>query len=472
MASYAGLIECHDHIPCNDLSCKVRQFTLYQAGHLDLNKAHLDDSSCYSNDHIVAYPSTASSVGGSGGVFDSTHEGTCLTTFWKKEVNNCSNETSDVLSQDNVVDPGHVDFNSKNKSTGIWARNSKYNRVSGSAVNPICPESMSRPPEGISEDLGSCSGDHKNDNIELKAKLANGVLHDSRHTSIAAGEMSCEKSEVEDTVFSCTDQTQNTSQDGNKSPSSCKSCICENDSSSAKTMHSSITSGVLSQNSKTHLGSQAAEISGEHDLRTSGSSDLKNKCYDKKEESDVVDVSIQRAAEALINISLKNSACYRDSYAKAGLKEMENEKMEQPQYSSAKARSKEMENEKREQPQYSSDSFELIAMKLTESNVDDNSVSSKSYEVNDEGKKDFGFKLRRGRRLKDFQKEILPGLASLSRHEIQEDINIMEGVLRSREYRRMRANMATHGENQSAPVRSRRSRLNYVGRRNSSRKFN
>ncbi|KAF2313061.1 hypothetical protein GH714_008985 [Hevea brasiliensis] len=98
------------------------------------------------------------------------------------------------------------------------------------------------------------------------------------------------------------------------------------------------------------------------------------------------------------------------------------------------------------------DSFELITLNLTESNVDDNSVSSKPFEVNDMELKDLGSKLRRGRRMKDFQREILPSLASLSRHEILEDINIMEGVLRSREYRKFRAKMAVHGENCSAPV--------------------
>ena len=117
------------------------------------------------------------------------------------------------------------------------------------------------------------------------------------------------------------------------------------------------------------------------------------------------------------------------------------------------------------QPLCSFDSFELIAVNLTESNVDDNSVSSKAFEINDMEAKEFGLKLRRGRRMKDFQREILPSLTSFSKHEILEDINIMEGVLRSREYRKMRAKMAANGENWSAPVRSRRSRLGYAGRR-------
>ena len=110
-------------------------------------------------------------------------------------------------------------------------------------------------------------------------------------------------------------------------------------------------------------------------------------------------------------------------------------------------------------------SFELKAINLTESNVDDNYVSSKPFEINDMEAKEFGLKLRRGRRMKDFQREILPSLTSFSKHEILEDISIMDGILRSREYRKMRAKMAINGENWLAPMRSKRSRLGYAGRR-------
>lgn len=35
----------------------------------------------------------------------------------------------------------------------------------------------------------------------------------------------------------------------------------------------------------------------------------------------------------------------------------------------------------------------------------------------------------RGRQLKDFQKDILPGLVTLSRHEVTEDLKALEGLL-------------------------------------------
>ncbi|XP_057994218.1 uncharacterized protein LOC110631785 [Hevea brasiliensis] len=392
-------------------------------GRLNLNKVHLDDSSCCSDDRMLACPSTAGSESGPEGFTGSMQDGTCASTFQIKEATERSNEASDLFKQDNVTNLALVDFNRKNKSRDVWTRNTGIN---SSVESLVGPESMLSPPVGISEELGCYSGDQKSDSVELKPKLAR--------------EVSCEKSEVENSPFSCADQSQNTllEEHGNKSPASWQSyCISDNDSSSANRKHSGIAS---------HLGSQLIDaLMCEHDERISDSSDLKNSCCKKKEESAQVDVFIQQAAKLLIHISSEHSACNQDSCTRVG--------------------SKVMEDGKRERPQCSFDSFELINLNLTESYVDDNSVSSKPFEVNDMELKDLGSKLRRGRRMKDFQREILPSLASLSRHEILEDINIMEGVLRSREYRKFRAKMAVHGENCSAPVRSRRSRLSYAGRR-------
>lgn len=124
----------------------------------------------------------------------------------------------------------------------------------------------------------------------------------------------------------------------------------------------------------------------------------------------------------------------------------------------------EVVREKMDQPECSMDSFESTVLKLPECNIDDYCVSSNPYEINEMDKKDCGIKLRRGRRLKDFQKEILPSLPSLSRQEICEDIRIMEGAIRSREYKRYRSKVSSE-QNWFTPVRSRRSRLNYIGRR-------
>ncbi|EEF32598.1 hypothetical protein RCOM_0251200 [Ricinus communis] len=378
----------------------MQTFASYKGGQLDLNKAHLDDSSCCSDDHMFAYPSRASSDGGSNGFIGGMQDGTCPSVFQKKDIDEFSNEASDMIKEHNHVHLAHVDFNRKNMST----------------------DPMIRSPAIISEDLGCCGGELKNNIVELKSKLS--------------GEVSSEKSEVESVTLSCTDLSQNAFQyEHGKSPASCKSCcISDNDSSSAKTANS----GIMNQYLKTRLESQVADVlADEHEQRTLDGSNLKDDCYNKEEESGKVDILIQEAAESLIRIYTEQSAC-----------------------------NQEMENERKVQPLCSFDSFELIAMNLTESNVDDDSVSSKPFEISDMEAKEFGLRLRRGRRMKDFQREILPSLTSLSRPEILEDINIMEGVLRSREYRKMRAKMAVHGEDWSAPVRSRRSRLSYAGRRN------
>ncbi|KAI5594882.1 hypothetical protein BDE02_03G100200 [Populus trichocarpa] len=428
-SSNEGIMELHE------------QSTSHLKADLDLNKVYLDDPSCFSNDPLLAYPSPARSAGVSAVVIGSVQEETCPTTSWEKRVNGCSNEISDILHA------AQVDLNSTTRSANVWTRSSEHNGISGRVVNLTGPEPMASSPVDIFVDIGSCSGDHKNDNVVLKAKLANGLRHDLNQMRLAAIELTSEKSQVEDAVFSCVYQSQN-DRHGNQSPVSCKSGIYDNDSNSGKTAQCGNVSGDVNTDLKSHLGAQVADASSdENDLRTSNSCDLKNECYHKKEESAEVDGLMKRAAESLINLSLENSVSYQDSSAK------------------------EIRNETREEPQHTCDSFELIVVDLTESNVDENSVTSKPYEVNDVETKDFGSKLRRGRRMKDFQKEILPALASLSRHEIHEDINIIEGVLRSREYRKISGKMARNGENWSPPLRSRRSRLNYAGRRNCSSRF-
>ncbi|XP_023643014.1 uncharacterized protein LOC17894856 isoform X2 [Capsella rubella] len=91
-----------------------------------------------------------------------------------------------------------------------------------------------------------------------------------------------------------------------------------------------------------------------------------------------------------------------------------------------------------QEPARSCDSFELHTLRIKETIPEEICyVSSKTKEDDLSNKKESRVKLRRGRRMKNFQKEILPELVSLSRHEIQEDINILETVLRSREYKKM-----------------------------------
>ncbi|XP_065037406.1 uncharacterized protein LOC135672874 isoform X1 [Musa acuminata AAA Group] len=90
------------------------------------------------------------------------------------------------------------------------------------------------------------------------------------------------------------------------------------------------------------------------------------------------------------------------------------------------------------------DIFEAMTLKLQEIKVDQYWLRSKELEIKDEheGKQDVGAasllftKSRRGQarkrrqRRRDFQKDILPGLASLSRHEVTEDLQTIGGMMK------------------------------------------
>lgn len=447
-----GFKNCHVGVLSTNPSTKMQLPTSFKAANVDLNKVQLDDSSSYSNDLVVAHPSTASSphvfIERVGRVQD-----TCVSMSRRKENNNCLNETSDMFHQDDAVNSPLIDFNSKSKRTEIWARTSKFDGVGGSEVRLSGVEAISRAPPGLRGDIGSNSSDHKNENFRFMSELSSDILGDSNYTCLANGQINFDKSKAENIILSGSEQSQVTVQDGcgNMSPASCKShCNVENDSSSIKTMQSGIEKGssnlsTFGQFSGTDVVCQVAEnLSGNQDQGSSDSSESKHGCLNKKGESSEPDVLIRMAAESLVHFSLEISSGNQDCCTRAGLSEMR--------------------NEEREQPQYSSDSYELITLNLKECSADDYSVSSKPFEVDDMETKDFSCRLRRGRRLKDFQKDILPGLASLSRHEIREDINILEAVLRSREYRKIRARMGD-GQSWCTPVRSRRSRINYNGRK-------
>ncbi|KAA8521327.1 hypothetical protein F0562_012000 [Nyssa sinensis] len=442
-----GFQERNDEIPCNIMFTKVKPSTFYKTVDLDLNKVQPDGSSFYLSDPMVAYASTTSSSGVFNGLIDKIHEGTCpTTTSWGKPDIILSSETSVSLRQDDDVDSFMMDSSSNNNSTNIWARSAPSKAIGGREVSLIDLESLPEPPPDLHEDLARYSGNSKNENVPSQ------LNPNGDHTDVAMVDINGEKGEG-NVMFLHPDRSQNTDPDGhsNRSPaSSCKlDCTNADNSSTLMTMQSGNVLGEsnLSPVNKfpNSQSSQVAETpSCEPDLRSSDSSELKHQCNKKKEESVEVDILIQNAAESLIYISLESPSGNQDCFTKA-----------EPN---------EIENKERKQPQYTSDSYESIVLKLTERSVDDYCVSSKPFEVDEMDKRDCGIKLKRGRRLKDFQRDILPGLASLSRHEICEDINIMEAVIRSREYKKMKSRMAG-GENWFAPVRSRRSRFNYISRR-------
>ncbi|KAK2993844.1 hypothetical protein RJ640_012805 [Escallonia rubra] len=439
-----GLDERRGDIQCNTMFTSSKLFTSNEMAELDLNKVQPDESSFHSNDPEVAHPVRGCSLDVTDGVIVNLHGGASPTAIsWKEPSSKHLDVASALLRRD--ISQALMDSNSFTDISNISATSATCEAASGSQVCPIDLESVSGPPPDLIEDLNNHSRNSDHDVIDMPLRF-----QDGNRTDLAITEVNGEKRK-EDIVFEHLYKSQNVVEEtrSSRSPVSCKSgCTADDNSSSIKTMLSGTDFGEsnLSPSSMSQLFelSQAGETPGLQDQRSSNNSELKNQCCNKKEgESAGVDILIQKAAISLICMSLESSNA-QDCITREG--------------------SNEIDNKKREQPQVSSDSYESLVLNLKECTADDYCVSSHAYEVGDLGTKECGIKLRRGRRLKDFQKDILPSLASLSRYEICEDINIMDGVLRSREYKKFRSKMS-NGENWFTPVRNRRSRLNYVGRR-------
>nr|GMD99956.1 uncharacterized protein LOC109153105 [Ipomoea batatas] len=178
--------------------------------------------------------------------------------------------------------------------------------------------------------------------------------------------------------------------------------------------------------------SRAAKSTAQRDVKSSDNSDMRF----QKGKAAEVDDQTQEGASTLIYFM---SECLREQCHTIEASKPDNR-----------------EHERNLQPECS-DSFEANCLKLTECSVDDYCVSSEPFEVNTTDKKDYGITLRRGRRMKDFRKDILPSLASLARHEISEDMHLMHTILRSREYKKNRSKMKGR-ENEFKTTRNRRSR--------------
>ncbi|PWA65850.1 hypothetical protein CTI12_AA331630 [Artemisia annua] len=166
--------------------------------------------------------------------------------------------------------------------------------------------------------------------------------------------------------------------------------------------------------------------------------------------SDDLNIAAQKAALSLVSISKQQpSTSDQDSETELGSNETEKNSNEN--------------NKELFKRTCSIDSYEALCLKLEPSNVDEDCATSKAYEIKEFDEKKSGIKLKRGRRLKDFQRDILPTLSSLTRCEILEDINLLEGVLRSREYQKYNKAKTSKGENWFTPVKSKRSKANYTG---------
>ncbi|URD81283.1 hypothetical protein MUK42_05503 [Musa troglodytarum] len=141
-----------------------------------------------------------------------------------------------------------------------------------------------------------------------------------------------------------------------------------------------------------------------------------------------VDRVIIKAAETLASISSEKPLCSVDQLTSDGRMEFYCE-------------------EGNDQPQ-SSDSFETGTLNLEE--IRDIGISTCGKQIDNETRKDV-CKFRLGRGMRDFQKDIMPGIVSLSRQEICEDLYAIKYELGKKRSHR------TREENWVVPVRSRRS---------------
>ncbi|OAY73473.1 hypothetical protein ACMD2_21734 [Ananas comosus] len=168
----------------------------------------------------------------------------------------------------------------------------------------------------------------------------------------------------------------------------------------------------LEENQRQHDESEEDTVSS-HAVAESGeyqpvndfnqTADMNQQQAEKLELDDV----IPSAAEILLLISSENSTCY--AHYSPNNRDIEHD----------------VEND---DPEYSADSFERSILNLQETK--DDGLSMHATQTENKSRKDLcGFKLRRGRGLRDFQKDILPGLVSLSRHEICKDLHTIEHEL-------------------------------------------
>lgn len=272
-------------------------------------------------------------------------------------------------------------------------------------------------------------------------------LQDLNCPYIEETETSREKSGIDDGPTPlCSPKCQDVHEkDGTASPASYTSC-CTTENNLRTESRRSSSPRALDPSCRTRLEFAATEVLPE------------NGCCNEEEEEESSEM-IQMAAESLVHISAishQNQDLQSKPVSRTNSSPQDQDFPDKPEMGKA-------------EPGCSCDSYELHTLGISETNAEEDCcVSSMALDelnnITRDNNKEIGLKLRRGRRMKNFQKEILPSLTSLSRHEIREDINILEAVLRSREYKKMQGKTkdvkfgANPRNKRSAPQR-------YVGKR-------
>ncbi|XP_022861854.1 uncharacterized protein LOC111382183 isoform X2 [Olea europaea var. sylvestris] len=408
----AGVNQCHRDISGYDMLARGKLSDSHEVGLLDLNRSLLDESSFQSIALGTSYPSTSTVSCASQRTDVEYRNPTALN--WREPKSDCFNESSMLLRPD-------TEF------LNLMASKNK-NDCQLNGATTLCDTHI--------ESIGGPSKNTEPKNVDSPA-----ILSDGNESIPPIPEMNGEKTK-EDMPSSHLDTSQEPVEgtDSNKSPISWKSDgIAEDISSNRNTTQCGSTTRKLNCSPMKNAfpnseSSQVARKLFQDNVECSGDSHLKSQFLDQvKGEAAEHDKTVKRGAVSLIYFSLQCLAGDQNCIPCPN-------------------------NGKRDVTQCSSDSYESLVLKQPESNVDEYCVSSAApFDVNGLNEMDYAKKLKRGRRMKDFQKEILPSLSSLSRQEICEDIRILQGAIRSREYKKYRAKNDCR-DDYLAPVRGRRPR--------------
>ncbi|OWM75910.1 hypothetical protein CDL15_Pgr009554 [Punica granatum] len=118
-----------------------------------------------------------------------------------------------------------------------------------------------------------------------------------------------------------------------------------------------------------------------------------------------------------------------------------------------------------ESPSEEVDFFELMTLKLTETKSEDylpKPFVPETFDVDESAAATSAparprrGQARRGRQRRDFQRDILPGLASLSRHEVTEDLQTFGGLMRATGYHSWQSGLTRRNSSRNGPARGRR----------------
>lgn len=401
---------------------------------VDLNTVIVDSSPCCSNDATAV---TNHSTALAGKV---RPDGCCLFGYIMKDDVSSSDERHNMLQGGRLLN--NVMLNSEGKThSGLTEKNHRDDAIAVAEISSMDLEASTRRLPGCFECLGTNNGNIKNEDVELTSESSNSLVLEQQEENARA------KDADDDEKDALLSSSEKSCRDGHQMQWGIRSA--DSDSSSIKTAQSGhgVGKSCSFMSQEKSIACQTVETSlNRQETAQRISIGPENNCSGRQD-SPEGDEWIQEAANSLIRISLTDLAWFEDCAGQVGSNEVDLKDIDNPT-----------------KPLSSSDSYELNVLMLEESGTEDYSVTSRAFDIAEPSDKDFSIRLRRGRRLKDFQKEILPGLASLSRHEILEDVNILEGVIRSREYRKLRAKMADQ-EMVCAPLRSRRSRSYHAGRR-------